>query len=85
MMFIKIQTVTNGSLKSLQECNITELETIISVAKTTLKEKEMDMLIEDFIGAFNVLQEKGARITVNNHAGCIDIYDADDFDFDWED
>lgn len=85
MMFIKIQTVTNGSLKSLRDCNITELETIISVAKTTLKEKEMDMLIEDFIGAFNVLQEKGVRITVNNHAGCIDIYDADDFDFDWED
>ena len=84
MMLIKVQTNPEGKLKSLSDCSLKELEIIISVAKSTLKSKEVDMLIEDFIGACNVLQEKGVRITVNNSAGNVDIYDADDFDFDWD-
>ena len=61
------------------------LKKLPTLVDTILKEREVDILIEDFIGAYNVLQEKGVKVTVNNYAESIDIYNANDFDFKWED
>lgn len=82
---MKFQTEI-GKLKSLSDCSIEELKNIAQACEDTIKEKEMeiDMLIEDFIGAFKVLHDKGVQVTVNNFDGQVDVYDADDFDFHWD-
>ena len=83
---MKIQTEI-GKLKSLSDCSIEELKNIAQACEDTIKEKEMeiDMLIEDFIGAFKVLQDKGIQITVvNSYAEHANIYNADDFNFEWD-